>query len=89
MVLTAEVEIDQILDAQSGGKKQIPVFGDTETAKEGFKKDVVALLNVAKSDSAAQKKIAQKSKTKKAAAIMTKLKTGFLDGKGPGSRRTG
>ena len=50
-------------DGAERGKKQIPVFGDTETAKEGFKKDVVALLNVAKSDSAAQK--TQKSKTKK------------------------
>ena len=84
-VPTAQVELIKFWMRQSGGKKQIPVFGDTETAKEGFKKDVVALLNVAKSDSAAQKKIAQKSKTKKAASdCEDETQDWLLDGKGPG-----
>jgi hypothetical protein len=93
-VPTAQSEIDQILDAvQSGGKKQIPVFGDTESSQESRKKNVVALLNAAKSDAATQEKIKSKmEKTKKEkvaggaapAGGKTRLKTGFLDGNGPG-----
>mgnify|MGYP004099634917 CR=1 FL=1 len=50
----------------SGGKKQIPVFGDTESSQESRKKNVVALLNAAKSDAATQEKIKSKmEKTKK------------------------
>ena len=93
-VPSAQVEIDQILGAvQSGGKKQIPVFGETESTQQGRKRDIVALLDAAKSGVVGKgAKVVQGRKETNGKVApeegRTKLKSGFLDGNALKETRT-
>ncbi len=81
-VPSSQTEIDSILDAvQGGGKKQIPIFGETETKKQTIQKNVQALVQKAKETEKIEKKNMKNTKapTKTSNTSTTKLRGGFLD----------
>jgi len=76
-VPSSQSEIDSVLEAvQSGGKKQIPVFGATESTKQGVRKNIEALLSMTEMKMKNQNDSG--SATKSTCMTETKLKTGFL-----------
>ena len=71
-------EIDSVLDAvQSGGKKRVPIFGATETTKEGVRKNIETLQAIAKTQLQTDSG-SNASKKSTAKVTETELKTGFL-----------
>lgn len=79
-VPSCQSEIDNVLDAvQGGGKKQIPIFGKTETKRETIQQNVAVLVQKAnQTKGSVEIEVVETNTTTK----KTKLKGGFLDGHG-------
>ena len=84
---SSQIEIDGILDAvQSGGKKRIPIFGNTETAKICARKNIECLLAATKrvggdvvKDSSTKSSSSHKENAASTGNEKMKMKSGFFE----------